>query len=300
MDRLMDDGTGMWLHLADTGGLSEGMADFVADLILYGVKGRDDFPGRSKQRINNGTGFLLTNESHDDGEAYGGVMHDILDRAVETFGIEGVHKMTDLTMETMRFTRFHPKLTAADFFEHMQFADSLGRTGLREPGEFSNIISEALARRNFESDDKLAAAFSLKYNDKEVSRGELGARNKEVNVTLPKDGTAKFKLSMQLSDGKGFKWTYPVTIKAYKAVRGALQGAIHWTGEETAPAGIAVLESNKPVEVEVEATGTCDLINRPDGTCSDYVYFLVFDGKIGNTDVPMAKKRFYVKVKPQP
>ena len=296
MDRLMDDGTGQWLHLADTGGLSEGMADFVADMILYGVKGREDFVGRNKQRIINGTGFLLTNEAHDDGEAYGGVMHDILDASVDEFGLEGVHKMTDLTMETMRFTRFHPKLTAADFFEHMLFVDSLGRPGLRDQGEFSQIIRDALARRNFEKDEASAAAFSLKYNDKEVSRGQIGARNNEVNVSLPKDGKAKFKVTMQLKDGKGFKWNYPVTLKAFKKDRGALQGAIHWTGEETAPEAITIANSDQKVEVEVEANGTCDYSNRPDGTCSDYIYFLVFDGK-GTPDVPMAKKRFYVKVK---
>lgn len=297
MDRLMDDGTGQWLHLADTGGLSEGMADFVADLILYGVKGREDFPGRGKQRIINGTGFLLTNEVHDDGEAYGGVMHDILDNAVDSFGIEGVHKMTDLTLETMRLTRFHPKLTAADFFEHMLFADSLGHSGLRDSGEFAQIIREALARRNFEKDEASAAGFSLKYNDKEVSRGQIGARNNEVPVSLPKDGSAKFKLTMQLKDGKGFQWHYPVTLKAYKAGRGALQGAVHWKGEEAAPEAITINNGEQKVEIEVEASGTCDMINRPDGSCSDYVYFLVFDGN-GAPDVPMAKKRFYVKVKP--
>ncbi|MBM6700585.1 hypothetical protein H7U32_09905, partial [Bifidobacterium pullorum subsp. saeculare] len=78
MDRLM----GEKLDLADTGGLSEGMADFVAQLVVEGSEFGRDFLGRSDQRINNQTGFYLTNEVHDDGEAYGGTMKAFLDAAI--------------------------------------------------------------------------------------------------------------------------------------------------------------------------------------------------------------------------
>jgi hypothetical protein len=300
MDRLMDDGTGRFLVLADTGGLSEGMADFVADLILYGTKEETDFPGRAKQRIINRTGFLLTNEVHDDGEAYGGVMHDILQSAYATLGRAGIQKMTDLTMETMRLTRFHPRLTAADFFDHMQFADQLGRPGLREPGEFTALIRQALARRNFEVNMADAAKFSIKYLGKEVSKGELGSRGHEVTVTLPENGVQQFTVDLGLSDGAGFKWIYPVTLKAFKANRGALQGAVHWTGEGNLDTEVETTTLNHAGDIksmQLEVSGKCDQVNRPDGSCSDYVYFLMFNG--GDTSgYPTAKKRFYVKVKP--
>ncbi|MCX6118508.1 MAG: hypothetical protein NT027_13280 [Proteobacteria bacterium] len=302
MDRLMDDGTGQWLHLADTGGLSEGMADFVADLILYGTKQGTEFPGRNKQRIINRTGFLLTNEVHDDGEAYGGVMHDILADAFDTMGAQVIRKMTDLTMEAMRLTRFHPKLTAADFFDHMEFADSLGRKGLREPGEFGPLIRKALASRNFEKNMADAANFSIKYLGQEVSKGALGARGREVPVTLPENGISQFRIEMAVNNGQGFKWTFPVTVKAFKANRGALQGAIHWTGEgdQATEVETVVLENESQVKsINLEASGKCDAINRPDGSCSDYVYFLLFNGQ-DTSGFPTAKKRFYVKVKPTP
>jgi hypothetical protein len=58
MDRMMGD----HIELADTGGLSEGMADFVAQLVVNDVTGGTDFPGKYAMRIFNNTGYYLTNE----------------------------------------------------------------------------------------------------------------------------------------------------------------------------------------------------------------------------------------------
>ncbi|MEK7689544.1 MAG: hypothetical protein AAB425_00830, partial [Bdellovibrionota bacterium] len=87
MDRLM----GSWIRLADSGGLSEGMADFLAQIVVEDVTDHADFPGAADFRIINQMGFLLSNEEHDDGEAYGGAMYDLLLLAREKFaGREGV------------------------------------------------------------------------------------------------------------------------------------------------------------------------------------------------------------------
>src|SRR5205807_5683259 len=74
MDRLMGD----FIQLADTGGLSEGMADFVAAMVISDVTDNVPFPGYRDFRIVNKTAFFVANEVHDDGEAYGGAMKDFL------------------------------------------------------------------------------------------------------------------------------------------------------------------------------------------------------------------------------
>jgi hypothetical protein len=296
MDRLMGNAWGGYLKLADTGGLSEGMADFTADMVLRTVVGNNDFPGRSRMRINNHTGFLLTNEVHDDGEAYGGAMHDILDRAMEQWGVEGVHKVADLTMETMRLTRYHPHLTAADFFEHMQFADALGRPGVREPHELETLISESLARRNFVRQGQVAANLSIKHEGKEVLAGEPGSRDHEVALELGPDETKQLSLEFSVNDGDQFKFHYPLKARLYKSERGALQGAVRWGGEEQGPVEFTVPAANQPVDASVTVTGTCDYVNREDGSCSDYVYLLLFDETV-SADHPVAKKRFYARIK---
>ena len=293
MDRLMSD-----VHLADTGGLSEGMADFVANLVLETAVGRSEFPGRHKMRIYNNTGFLLTNEVHDDGEAYGGAMHDILEGAIAQYGAEATHKVADLTLEAMRLTRSHPHLTAADFFDHMIFADELGRPGVRAPGELSALITEAIIKRNFVRDGQLAANLSLKYNDVEVTATAPGGRGNDISLELAPTETKTMNLSFSVSDGDSFQFHYPLRAKLYKSDRGALQGAVHWVGEELGPVDFTIAGPNQVVQTSVDVLGACDYSNRPDNVCSDYVYLLIFDDTV-STEMPIAKKRFYVKVKPK-
>jgi hypothetical protein len=296
MDRLMGNAWGGYLKLADTGGLSEGMADFTADIVLRTVVGNDDFPGRSHMRINNHTGFLLTNEVHDDGEAYGGAMHDILDRAMSQWGVEGIHKVADLTMETMRLTRYHPHLTAADFFDHMLFADELGRPGVRESGELQTMISESLASRNFVRDGQTSANLSIKHQGKEVLAGEPGSRDHEIVLELGQEETKPLNLEFSVAEGDQFKFHYPLKARLYKSERGALQGAIHWDGEERGPVEFTVAAANQSIDASVTVTGKCDYVNREDGSCSDYVYLLLFDETV-SSDHPVAKKRFYARIK---
>ncbi|NBT59481.1 hypothetical protein EBT16_11920, partial [bacterium] len=194
MDRLMGD----HLNLADTGGLSEGIADFVADLVIRDVTKGQDFVGSDQLRILNHTGFYLTNESHDDGEAYGGTLHDILQKAMEKEGLLGLQKVTDLTLEAMRFTRNHPELTATEWFSHLLFADDLGHLPLRRPGELRATIEEALNGRNFSLTGAATADFKLMNGQQDIKSTGYGSRAQPLPVKLRPGESKDFQLRVQL------------------------------------------------------------------------------------------------------
>lgn len=293
MDRLMGD----FITLADTGGLSEGMADFVAALVTADVTNNQPFDGSETFRINNRTGFGLTNEVHDDGESYGGAMKDLLDAAIEKMGRDGLVKVGDLTMETMRLTRNHPALTAQDWFSHMLFADQQGRQGVRAPNELHDIIISALDGRNFRFEGTGAAEFSLKNGDQEIVAGSPGSRNRPLQAVFNNGATtADFKLQVQLKDGEVYKFQYPVTVVAqYQG--GPLQGAIHWAAEDSGATQTFVLQSPRQMQnIPLQVSNKCDYSNRPDKGCSDFVYIKIFNN--GERSKPVAKKRFYLKVIP--
>ncbi|MCB0348340.1 MAG: hypothetical protein KDD37_05865, partial [Bdellovibrionales bacterium] len=289
MDRLMGD----QIRLADTGGLSEGMADFVAALVLADVTNGERYDGWDQFRIINQTGFNLTNEVHDDGEAYGGAMKDLLDAAVAAEGKLGLHKVTDLTLEAMRLTRNHPGLTASGWFSHMLFADEIGRQGIRAPGELKDLIMAALNGRNFSLDGKKVASFSLKNKTQEVDPRTPGSRQSPVPVRLSANQKATFNLNMEMIDSDVYKFKYPLQVKV-QLQKGPLQGAIHWVGEEAESLDYTIEKAGDKLPVELTITGTCDSINRDDGSCVDYAYIKVFNN---GTDKPVAKKRFYLQLK---
>ena len=290
MDRLMGD----FLSLADTGGLSEGMADFVAELVLQAATAGVDFPGKEEQRIINRTGFYLTNEVHDDGEAYGGVMKDILDKAIAKWGHAGLVRMTDLTMETMRLTRDHPHLTAKDWFDHMLFADELGRRGVRARGEMRPLIDASMASRNFSEDESQRGTLSVVYDGNEVVAGSAGSRGNGIRLSLAPQATQDLSIKVKVADGGNFQFKYPVTLRAYFRT-GPLQGAVHWTGEETTYRDVVVTASGEEHDIPLQVSGTCDEVNRDDGSCVDFVYVQVLNQ---GESKAVAKKRFYVRVKP--
>lgn len=288
MDRLM----GSELELADTGGLSEGMADFVAAMVLEGATAGADFPGKDDQRIINNTGFFLTNEAHDDGEAYGGAMKAIMDLGIDKYGRAGLAKICDLVLEAMRLSRDHPHLTADDWFQHVRFADQLGRSGVRESGELASIIDEALARRNFAPESE-RATFSLKYDDHEVDGESIGSRGNEVPLSILPTETAQLTLKVRLTDGAAVKLKYPVTIKVFYN-SGPLQGAIDWVSEGQEPNEFVLNAPGEELQIPLGVNGTCDSINRRDGSCSDFAYVQVYEQQ---ANMPVAKKRFYVRLK---
>jgi hypothetical protein len=292
MERLMGDE----LQLADTGGLSEGMADFVAELVIQETTKGLPFQGQEKFRIVNNTGFHLTNEVHDDGEAYGGVMRDMLVAARAKFGPQGLTKMGDLTMETMRLTRNHPALTAEDWFSHMLFADELGKKSLRTKGEFKDLILTALGGRNFNLGTQSSAQFLVSYQGSSVESGSPGSRNQPINLNLGPADSVSFPISIQLIDGDVYKFKYPLTVRVqYEGW--ALQGAIHWDGQDKKFVDYPLKSANEALDLVVTAHGTCDEINTEIGGCKDYVYFQVLEQGAAK---PIAKKRFYLRVLPKP
>jgi hypothetical protein len=292
MDRLMGDG----VELADTGGLSEGMADFVAAMVIDAVTQGVPFPGSDDFRIINKTGFFLTNEVHDDGEAYGGTMKDFMDAVIKQNGQAGLNKVVDVVLEAMRLTRDYPGLTAAEWFNHILFADSLGRPGLREAGELKPFLLTALAGRNFKMDGGPVATFALINGDTgvDVVAGKPGSRNTPIKVDIPKDGKADFQIKASVKNSDAYAFRFPVQIRV-KYNGGPLQGAVHWTGEEKGDQVYTLNSESDTVAIPLQATGTCDEVNREDGSCVDYAYVQVWNN--GETARPTAKKRFYLRVK---
>lgn len=297
MDRLMGD----LITLNDSGGLSEGMADFVASLVIAKVTNGVPFAGMNDFRIVNNTGFFLTNEAHDDGEAYGGTMYDLLNAARAQYGELGTIKVADLTMEAMRLSRNHPALTAPDWFNHMLFADERGNPPLRAPGELTALINKALAGRNFQLDPSKAAQFELLYNDKPVGPNDLGSRAKPIRVPLKATETAKYTLKVSAKESAQYSFHYPLTVKV-AFTGGAIQGAIHWVGKEKGDRTYTLKGPDDVLNIDLEATGVCDEINRPDGSCVDYASIQLFVGQLlpAGLTKPVGKKRFYLRIAPQP
>lgn len=292
MDRLMGDN----IRLADTGGLSEGMADFVAQIIVQAVTNNQPFPGSEQFRIINQTGFFLTNEVHDDGEAYGGAMNDFMMAAIKKEGQAGLHKVADVILEAMRLTRDHPALTAKDWFEHILFADSLGRPGVRVAGELSPLLLSAIGGRNFSLTGAEVADMKLVNlnTGKEVVAGEEGSRGHAVQLNVAKDSTTHFDLSVKLKSTKDYEFHYPLTVKVEFA-KGALQGAVHWVGKEKGPMMLTLNSEADTMKIPLDVYGTCDQINRQDGSCVDYAYVQIYNPE--DSVHPKAKKRFYVQVR---
>ncbi len=292
MDRLMGAHLGFAGTAGGYGGLSEGMADFIAKLVVEHQTDGADFPGKNDFRIENVTGFDLTNEFHDEGEAYGGAMKDMLAVVVAQEGRQGLVAFTDLTLEAMRLTRNHPALTARGWFEHMLYADELG-SAVREKGQYKDIIVNSLSARNFD----FAASFRpaqmvVKFNDTVLTDASPASRNAPLEP-CDASGVVSFDLQVSLTEGDSQFITFPATVKVeYK--KGALQGAIKWIGEESNPQVYTVNSASEMLSIPVKASMTCDTINQPDGSCKDYAYLQIFTE---GGEKPVAKKRFYLQIK---
>jgi hypothetical protein len=291
MDRLMGGHLGFAGTSGGYGGLSEGMADFIAKLVVEHQTEGKDFPGKNDFRIENVTGFDLTNEFHDEGEAYGGAMKDMLAVVVAQEGRQGLVAFTELTLEAMRLTRNHPALTASGWFEHMLYADELG-SAVRAQGQYKDIIVNSLSARNF----SFAASFRpaemvVKFNDNVLTDASEASRNKPL-TPCDASGVVSFDLKVSLSEGESEFITFPATVKVeYK--KGALQGAVKWIGEENNPHVYTVNSAEEILSIPVKASMECDSINQPDGSCKDYAYLQVFTE---GAEKPVAKKRFYLQI----
>lgn len=288
MDRLMGDR----IRLADSGGLSEGMADFVAFLIIQDKTDGKPFDGSEDLRIINNTGFNLTNESHDDGEAYGGSMRDLLMLAIQKDGRLGLTKVTDTVLDAMRLTRNHPAMTANDWFESILFADRLGHKGLRASGELSSLITKALSQRNFRFDHGAPADFKVVSEDGVLTSKTEGSRYKPYVHHLAQGGSVSHSLEVSLTSTDTYKFKYPVTVEV--GVNGwLLQGAVKWQDEAAGLKKIVLNSEAETAKFTLTALSGCDLINKADGSCQDFAYIQI---KNAGEDRPVAKKRFYVNI----
>lgn len=272
------------------GGLSEGMADFVASIVVEDMTDGKTFPGKDGFRIINETGYYLTNELHDEGEAYGGAMNDMLLTAISYEGKAGLSAFADLTMETMRLTRNHPALSASGWFEHMLIADSLG-SATRASGKFKTIIEDALKSRNFSFDAGFKpASMTVTYDDTELTASSPASREKPLSP-CGTDGVVAYDLKVKLTGGDSNFIKFPATVKVeYK--KGALQGAIKWEGEEINPQVYTINSADEVLNLPIRASMECDAVNQPDGSCKDYAYIQIWNGG----SKPIAKKRFYLKL----
>ena len=291
MDRLMGSHLGFADSKGGYGGLSEGMADFLAMLVLEHQTSGVNFPGKNDFRIINKTGFYLTNEFHDEGEAYGGAMNDMLLKIIEKSGREGLYDFTDLTLEAMRLTRNHPSLTAKSWFEHMLIADELG-SEVREADQFRDIILEALTSRNFAfAKDFTPAMMKVTFGGVELTNSSPASRERPIQA-CGQNGEVKVDLNVELTPGDSNFIKFPVIVKVeYK--KGALQGAIRWSGEEANPTVYTIASKEDLLNIPLTASTTCEVMNQPDGSCKDYAYLQVFN--LGDQK-PIAKKRFYLRL----
>lgn len=272
------------------GGLSEGMADFVAKIVLEHQTNGAPFPGKENFRIINNIGFDLTNEFHDEGEAYGGAMNDMLSTVISFEGQEGLHAFTDLTLEAMRLTRNHPRLTATSWFEHMIYADELG-SKVRVPGKYKELIESALKSRNFSFDEDFhSAKMQVTFGNIELTSQSPGSRGNPLTFC-----NASYELKLALTAGDARFITFPATVKV-EYQKGALQGAINWVGEESNPQIYTVNSAEEIITLPIKANLKCDFVNQPDGSCKDYAYLQVYNPGFVK---PVAKKRFYLQINPQ-
>jgi hypothetical protein len=268
-------------------GFHEGMADFLAELVLQASSFGREFPGRTNQRIYNVAAFNFANEAHDDGEAFGGFMKEVLDKSIEKWGENGVSKMANLIFEAMRFTRGHPALDEQEWVEKMLFADSRGNL-MRAAGDFRALIEASLAKRNFSADGKNLASMEVQIDDQILRRGGQGGRNGPIY--RPKDIESRMALKVRLNDGANFKFKYPLKIKV--AAGNGAKGPIDWIGEEEGPKFVNLNSAADVAEVEMGTTGKCDVLNLND-TCRESVFIEVYEE---GDKKPKARQRIYIQL----
>lgn len=300
-DRLM----GPHLDSEEGYGLWEGMADFLAQLVIAQRFGLEPFAQRETLRILNRTHFYMTNESHDEGEAYGGAMNTMLENVMQHFGArEGLLRMADLTLETMRLTRDHPRLTAAVWFEQMKYVDSLVRPELgfqRQAGELLPFVELALSRRNYAA-GKSPAAFEVRYGSGSgtlLTDRSPGSRGEPIVLNASGPELQRFPVRVTLKDGDDYHFQFPVTVRI-TTTGSPLQGAVRWEDESGGPRDFVLSSTSDVAEFELGADSkNCDFVNRSNGGCKDYVHILLLDSEpvIGQEKrQPIGKKRFYVAV----
>jgi hypothetical protein len=178
----------------------------------------------------------------------------------------------------------------------MLFADERSND-IRDAGDLADLVNQALASRNFSWDGKKAADLIVKNGDVVVTSNTDGSREHPIRLNLSSDEKVNYNLKVSLKSVDNYKFQYPVTAKV-EFHKGALQGAIHWEGEENSPLAYTLQSEEDVLDINLTASGKCDSINQPDGSCKDYAYIQIFNNGHEN-EKPSAKKRFYLKISPK-
>ena len=277
------------------GGLSEGIADFAAELVLRGFNRGTLHPVYSNRRINNSTAFGLTNESHDDGEAYGGALKDILEKRKQTEGHMGYRKVSDMVLDAMRLTRRFPNMTLNEWYESLMLSDSLGRVGIREKNELATDIAEAFAARNFIYNQPAQTKLNIYHNDLLVDESSKGSRYSPYLLDFTGNESGQMALTVQLKleqmDGQ---YQFPMKVKVSFKETNSQQGSALFLDES--PKYFEINKVGDVVDIPVTVLRGCQFANQGDGSCKDFANIYVYSN--GN-EKPFAKKRFYIQSAPQ-
>jgi hypothetical protein len=292
MDRVM----GPHINAIEGYGLWEGIADLWAEIILTHEVGTKSFRKRDAMRIVNNMWLYNANESHDDGESYGGAMFDLLKRMMNRFGAkDGLRRTSDLVLETMRLTRDHEEMTPVEWFEHMKYADvidSPSSVANRRPGEALSEINAALEGRNYAL-GSIPAKFLLAGKSGEITEDSEGSRNHAVDGIVGQASSHEILIGAENGSVRAF--TFPVRVEvSYRG--GPLQGAIHWIGEDDGVKSFLLQKSGEKVVIPIATDGVCDASNTADGGCKDFVYVKLFNSN-DRSGKPIGKKRFYIELK---
>lgn len=276
----------------DNGGLSEGIADFAAEMALRGYY-KNQIPEAIKQRrIVNGIGFQLTSEAHDDGEAYGGSLNDLMERKIAQDGFIGYAKVSDMVLDAMRLTRHSSDLSLLEWYEALVLADELGKSNLRAPQEFSTMLPEIFAHRNYVYQQAPSATMTLTYEGHEVTDSGLASRSEPIATQVAEGQSQKFALQLKVvSAGDIYKYPLKVLV-SYKETNG-LQGAARFKDEKDQV--FQLNSANDTLPLSIELLSGCDAINTSDNSCKDFVNVQVFAKDAG---AAFAKKRFYIENSP--
>lgn len=273
----------------DNGGLSEGIADFAAEIVLRGYY-RNQLPEAiARRRIVNSIGFQLTSEFHDDGEAYGGSLKDVMDLKIAQDGFAtGYLKASDLVLDAMRLTRQSTNLSLQDWYEALLLSDELGKTGVRKAGEFASILKYAFEKRNYFYQQTASAKMNLFYGEIEITDSSKGSRYAPIKLDLTAGAVQDFllKLNVQVH---GDIYAYPLKVVISYKETNALQGAAKFKEENDQVFMLNSMNETLPIPLTVLAG--CDAINTSQNSCKDFVNIQIFAKDMTEA---FAKKRFYI------
>lgn len=273
----------------DNGGLSEGIADFAAEMVLRGYY-KDHVPAAiAERRIANEIGFDLTSEGHDDGEAYGGSLKDVMDMKIASLGFAGYLQTCDLVLDAMRLTRQSPDLSLQDWYEALALADELGKPGLRAAHEFAPILQKAFSNRNYVYQQPASTKMNLFYNEKEVTNSGAGSRSSPIKLSLAAGETQDFNLKLSVASTNPH-YTYPLKVVVSVKETNALQGSAKFKNEENQT--YTIDSAKDTIEIPLTVMAGCDAINTSRNSCSDFANVQVFSAE---SKRPFAKKRFYIE-----